>query len=166
VVDVAFGLTISTARTKQEPNEAYAESVTPSVPAPVRGAGVVVALEGLAALIFAIALVTGGIRGGDARIAFGTAGMLLLFGAAVLAAGRALWQGRRWGRGVAVFTQLLLLPVAYYDMLSGSQRPEFGVPLGVVALLTLGLLFSPLALKWAAHQSDSAKADNTGPDTR
>jgi hypothetical protein len=135
------------------------------VPAPVRGAGVVVALEGLAALIFAIALVIQGIRGGDARIAFGTAGLLLLFGAAVSAAGRALWLGRRWGRGVAVFTQLLLLPVAFY-MLSGSHRPELGIPLGIVALLTLGLLFSPLALKWAAYQSDSARADNAGPDTR
>ncbi|HUM00002.1 MAG TPA: hypothetical protein VLU24_11450 [Mycobacterium sp.] len=139
--------------------------MTPSVPAPVRGAGVVVALEGLAALIFAIALVIQGIRGGDARIAFGTAGLLLLFGAAVSAAGRALWLGRRWGRGVAVFTQLLLLPVAFY-MLSGSHRPELGIPLGIVALLTLGLLFSPLALKWAAYQSDSARADNAGPDTR
>ena len=135
------------------------------MPAPVRGAGVVVALEGLAALIFAIALVIQGIRGGDARITFGTAGLLLLFGAAVSAAGRALWLGRRWGRGVAVFTQLLLLPVAFY-MLSGSHRPELGIPLGIVALLTLGLLFSPLALKWAAYQSDSARADNAGPDTR
>ncbi len=137
----------------------------PSVPAPVRGAGVVVALEGLAALIFALALVIGGVRGGDAKIAFGAAGVLLLFGAAVGAAGWALWRGRRWGRGIAVFTQLLLLPVAYY-MLSGSHRPEFGIPLGVVALLTLSLLFSPLALKWAAYQSDSARSDNAGPDTR
>ena len=137
----------------------------PSVPAPVRGAGVVVALEGFAALIFAVALVISGIRGGDARTAFGTAGMLLILGAAVSAAGWALWRGRRWGRGVAVFTQLLLLPVAYY-MLSGSHRPELGIPVGVVALLTLGLLFSPLALKWAAYQSDSARADNAGPDTR
>ncbi|MGE5696386.1 MAG: hypothetical protein ACM4D3_14495 [Candidatus Sericytochromatia bacterium] len=138
--------------------------MTPSVPAPVRGAGVVVLLEGVAALIFAIALVISGISGGDAQVAFGTAGMLLVFGAAVSAAGWALWQGRRWGRGVAVFTQLLLLPVAYY-MLS-SQRPELGLPVGVVALLTLGLLFSPLAVKWAAAQSDSANADNSGPDTR
>jgi len=137
----------------------------PSVPAPVRGAGVVVLLEGAAAAIFAIALVIGGIRGGDARIAFGTAGMVLLFGAAVSAAGWALWLGRRWGRGVAVFTQLLLLPVAYY-MLSGSHRPELGIPLGIVALLTLGLLFSPLALRWASYQSDSARADNADPDTR
>jgi hypothetical protein len=141
------------------------EAVTPSVPAPVRGAGVVVLLEGFAALIYAIALVIGGIGGGDARIAFGAAGILLLFGAAVSAAGRALWLGRRWGRGVAVFTQLLLVALAYY-MLSGSHRPEFGIPLGIVALLTLGLLFSPLALKWAANQSDSASSDNAGPDTR
>ena len=37
--------------------------------------------------------------------------------------------GPALGPGAAVFTQLLLLPIAYY-MLSGSHRPEFGVPLG------------------------------------
>lgn len=125
----------------------------------------VVALEGLGALVFAIALAIAGIRGGDAGIAFGAAVLLVLFGVVVSAAGRALWQGRRWGRGVAVFTQLLILLLAYY-MLSGSHRPELGLPVGVVALVTLGLLFSPLALKWAAYQSDSASSDKSGPDTR
>jgi hypothetical protein len=127
-------------------------------------------LEGLVALLFAVALVIGGIRGAEARIAYGTAGWFVLVGAALSAAGWALWRGRRWGRGVAVFAQLLILPVAYY-MASGSQRPEFGVPLGVVALVTLALLFSGPALKWAAYQSGSAqsgaaRSDNAGPDTR
>ena len=89
----------------------------------------------------------------------------MLVGAALSAAGWALWRGRHWGRGVAVFAQLLILPVSYY-MLSGSHRPEFGLPLGVVALLTLALLFNGPALKWAAYQSDSARSDNSGPDTR
>ncbi len=139
--------------------------MTGSVPPVVRGTGVVVVLEGAAALLFAVALVIGGIRGGDARIAYGTAGWFVLVGAGLSAAGWALWRGRRWGRGVAVFAQLLILPVSYY-MLSGSHRPEFGLPLGVVALLTLALMFSGPALKWAAYQSDSANSDNSGPDTR
>ncbi|MBV9515671.1 MAG: hypothetical protein JO280_16775 [Mycobacteriaceae bacterium] len=139
--------------------------MTGAVPPVVRGTGVVVLLEGLAALIVAVALVIGGIRGADAKIAYGTAGWFVLAGAAVTAAGWALWRGRRWGRGVAVFVQLLLLGVAWY-MLSGSHRPEFGVPLGVVALLTLVLLFSGPALKWAASHQDSASSDNAGPDTR
>jgi len=153
----------------------YAEAVTPAVPPVVRGTGVVVVLEGLVALLFAVALVIDGIRGADARIAYGTAGWFVLVGAALSAAGLALWRGRRWGRGVAVFAQLLILPVSYY-MASGSHRPELGVPLGVVALITLALLFSGPALKWAAYQSGSAesgsaqsgsaRSDNAGPDTR
>jgi peptidoglycan/LPS O-acetylase OafA/YrhL len=139
--------------------------VTGPVPPVVRGTGVVVVLEGATALLFAVALVIGGIRGADAKIAYGTAGWFVLVGAAVLAAGWALWRGRRWGRGVAVFVQLLLLGVAWY-MLSGSHRPDFGVPLGLVALITLALLFSGPALKWAASQSDSASSDKAGPDTR
>jgi peptidoglycan/LPS O-acetylase OafA/YrhL len=140
------------------------------VPPVVRGTGLVVALEGLAALLFAVALVISGIRGGDARIAYGTAGCFVLMGAALGEAGRALWRGRRWGRGVAVFAQLLILPVAYY-MVTGSHRPEFGVPLGLVAVITLVLLFTGPALKWAAYQSDSAqsdsaRSDSAGPDTR
>jgi hypothetical protein len=131
----------------------------------VRGTGVVVLLEGLAAFIFAVALVIGGIRGADAKLAYGTAGWFVLAGTALSAVGWALWRGRRWGRGVAGVAQLLLGGVAWY-MLSDSHRPEFGVPLGVVALLTLTLLFSRPALKWAASQSDSASSDNAGPDTR
>jgi peptidoglycan/LPS O-acetylase OafA/YrhL len=139
--------------------------VAGSIPPVVRGTGVVVALEGVVALLFAVALVIGGINGTDAKVAYGTAVWFLLAGAAVSGAGWALWRGRHWGRGVAVFVQLLLLGVAWY-MLSGSHRPEFGVPLGAVALLTLGLLFSGPALKWAAHQPDSDNSDSADPDTR
>jgi hypothetical protein len=85
-------------------------------------------------------------------------------GSAVLAAGWALWTGRRWGRGIAVFAQLLLLPVAWY-MAVGSHQWLYGTPIAVVALVTLVLLFSPSALQWLGAQ-DSAKADNSGPDTR
>ena len=85
-------------------------------------------------------------------------------GAAVLAAGWALWAGRRWGRGIAVFAQLLLLPVAWY-MAVGSHQWLYGIPIAAVALVTLALLFSPSALQWLGAQ-DSASADNSGPDTR
>jgi hypothetical protein len=75
-----------------------------------------------------------------------------------------LWTGRRWGRGIAVFAQLLLLPVAWY-MGVGSQRWLFAIPIALVALATLVLLFSPSTLQWLGAQ-DSASADNSGPDTR
>jgi peptidoglycan/LPS O-acetylase OafA/YrhL len=142
----------------------YAWSVTYPPPTAVRWAGAVVALEGAAAVVVSIILVILGVSGGDAKVAFGTAGWFVLVGGGVLAAGWALGMGRRWGRGVAVFAQLLLLPVAWYMAVS-SHRPEFGIPVAIVALAALVLLFSPSAVRWAAGQ-DSASADSVDPDTR
>ena len=140
----------------------YAEQVTSHVPAVVRGAGVVVATQGLAAAGCAVFVLVGGT---ERRLALGTSVMFALIGAALLAAGWALWANRRWGRGVAVFAQLLLLPVAWY-MTTGSHLAVVGVPLGVLALATLVALFSPATLKWAAYQGDSASSESAGPDSR
>jgi len=128
---------------------------------------VVVALEGAALIGVAAVLVVRHVAGVEDQpwlSGYGTAGWFALMGAGVLTAGWALWTGRRWGRGIAVFAQLLLLPVAWY-MGVGSQRWLFAVPIGLVALATLVLLFSPSTLQWLGAQ-DSASADNSGPDTR
>jgi peptidoglycan/LPS O-acetylase OafA/YrhL len=132
----------------------------------VRRAGLVVAAEGIAALVVAVVLVIRGFAGADQRVVngFGTAGWFVLVGGGVLAAGWALWTGRRWGRGLAVFAQLLLLPVAWY-LTVGSKQLAFGLPVAVVALGTLVLLFSPTALRWAAGQPP-ASSDSADPDTR
>ena len=127
----------------------------------------VVALEGAALIGVAAVLVVRHVAGVEDQpwlSGYGTAGWFALMGAGVLTAGWALWTGRRWGRGIAVFAQLLLLPVAWY-MGVGSQRWLFAVPIGLVALATLVLLFSPSTLQWLGAQ-DSASADNSGPDTR
>ncbi|BCP01348.1 hypothetical protein MINTM018_41170 [Mycobacterium intracellulare] len=147
----------------------YAGAVTPpSAPTAVRRAGVVVAVQGMAALIVAVVLVVRGIAGADQHVANGlaTAGWFVLVGAGVIAAGRALMLGKRWGRGLAVITQLLLLPVAWY-LAVGSHQPGYGIPAGLVALVVLGLLFSPAAVRWAAgDQGDSASPANRDPDSR
>lgn len=108
-----------------------------------------------------------GIAGADQRVVngLGTAALFVVIGGVVLAAGRSLAIGRLWGRGLAVVTELLLLPVAWYLAVS-SHRPAFGIPAGVVALTALLLLFSPAALRWAGGQVDSASADNSAPETR
>jgi hypothetical protein len=140
--------------------------IVPS-PSTVRQAAVVVALEGIALIGVAAVLVVRHVAGVEDQpwlSGYGTAGWFALMGAGVLTAGWALWTGRRWGRGIAVFAQLLLLPVAWY-MGVGSQRWVFAVPIGLVALATLVLLFSPSTLQWLGAQ-DSASADNSGPDTR
>jgi hypothetical protein len=135
----------------------------------VRAAGVIVALQGVAALVVAAALVVRGIAGADQRVVngLGTAIWFVLVGAVVLAAGRALVVGKRWGRGLAVVTELLLLPVAWYVAV-GSHQPAFGIPVGIVALATLALLFSPAAVRWAAggDQAGPASSASRGPDSR
>jgi peptidoglycan/LPS O-acetylase OafA/YrhL len=140
-----------------------------ATPAQVHGAGLMVAVEGAVALVVAAVLVVRGIAGADQRVVngLGTAAWFVLVGAVVLAAGRALMVGKRWGRGLAVITQLLLLPVAWY-LAVGSHRPAFGIPAGIVALTVLVLLFSPAAVRWAAgkDQGDSANPASRGPDSR
>ena len=117
----------------------------------------------------ATVLVVRGLAGADQRVVngLGTAAWFAVIGGGVLAGGLALVAGKRWGRGLAVFTQLLLLPVAWY-LAVGSRRPEFGAPLAALALLILGLLFSGQAVRWAAErdQPGPASAARSGPDTR
>lgn len=144
-------------------------------PATVRAAAVLVGLQGAAGLIAAAAFVVRGLSGADRQIVngFGNAAWFGILGAIVTAAAWALWTGRRWGRGIAVFTQLLILPVTWYVGV-GSHRWIYGVPIAAVALAALVLLFSPATLRWlsysapsgSADSSDPASADNSDPDTR
>ena len=147
----------------------YADAVNPPAPTTVRAAGWIVAAQGVAALVVAAVLVVRGIAGADQHVVngLGTAVWFMLAGGVVLAAGRALVIGKRWGRGLAVFTQLLLLPVAWY-LAIGSHQPAFGIPVGVVVLITLILLFTPAAVRWAAggNQRGPASSANAGPDSR
>jgi peptidoglycan/LPS O-acetylase OafA/YrhL len=140
--------------------------VTVPSPTTVRQAAALVALEGAVGLLAAVVYVVSGFGGADepGLNKFGTAAWFAIIGGGVLAAGWALWTGRRWGRGVAVFAQLLLLPVAWYVAV-GSHQWLYGIPIAAIALITLVLLFSPSALQWLGAQ-DSASADNAGPDTR
>jgi peptidoglycan/LPS O-acetylase OafA/YrhL len=135
----------------------------------VRQAAVLVAVEGAVGLVAAVVYVVSGVAGPDepGLNKFGTAAWFAIIGAGVLLAAWALWTGRRWGRGIGVFAQLLLLPVSWYIAV-GSHQWLYGIPVAAVALITVGLLFSPSALQWLGAQDsrDSANADNSGPDTR
>ena len=141
----------------------------PAAPPAVRSAGWIVVLQGAAALVVAAVLVLRGLGGADQRVVngLGTAVWFAVVGGGVLAAGYALVAGKRWGRGLGVFTQLLLLPVAWY-LAVGSHQPVFGIPLGIVALTALILLFSPAAVRWAAggDQRGPANSASSGPDSR
>jgi len=129
----------------------------------------IVAVQGAAGLVVAVVLLLRAIGGAaDQRVAngFGTAVWFIVAGGAVLAAGWALLVGKRWGRGLAVFAELLLLPVAWY-LTVGSDRVLIGIPLAVMALTGLALLFSPAAVRWVSGaQPGPASAANSGPDSR
>lgn len=121
------------------------------LPPVVRYAGIAAGAQGVVAIVVAAVLVVRGLTGADQHIVngFGTAGWFAVMGAAVLAAGWALITGRRWGRGIAVFANLLLLPVAYYIV--AAHQPVYAVALGGVAIAVLVLLFSPPAVRWASR---------------
>lgn len=122
-----------------------------SVPRPIRLAGVSVAVQGGVGLVAAAILVIRALGGhhDDFASGYGLALWCALIGVGVLAGGLGLLRGKRWGRGIGVVAQLLLLPVAY-ALLTDSHQPFLGVPLGFWALGTLVALFSRDALEWAA----------------
>ncbi|MBS1694328.1 MAG: hypothetical protein JST91_19105 [Actinobacteria bacterium] len=136
----------------------------------VRYAGFLVAAEGIAALIIAVVLVVRGFEGADQRIVsgFGTAAWFLLIGSGVLAGGWALITGRRWGRGIAVFANLVLLGVAWYVFT--SHQLAYSIAVTALALMALVPLFSRQAQDWMADvrpgDQPSASSDNAGPDNR
>lgn len=136
------------------------------MPRALRVAGAVAAGEGILGLVMAVVLVArqAGGHHETAISGYGTAVWFAVMGGAVAAAGWALWTGRRWGRGVAVFANLLLLGVAWYVFTSGQLR--YAVAVSAVSITVLALLFSPSVLHWLAQPDSAANADSREPDTR
>lgn len=122
----------------------------------VRYAGFLVAAEAAAALVIAVVLAILASGGTDKHAqgfnSYGTAGWFAIMGAGLLAGGWALITGRRWGRGIGVFANLLLLGVAWY--LFTSHQMAYGIAVTLLALLTLGMLFSPSAVHWTTGRDD------------
>ena len=126
------------------------DPVGPTGPPPqVRIAGAIVALEGIAAVVFAVAL---GARAAAADLPFGfvlgEAGYFAVIGLALLGVGYGLLSGRRWARTPAIVTQLLLLPVVY-SLIGPSQQLLIGICTGVVVAGTFLLLISERSREWS-----------------
>jgi hypothetical protein len=145
------------------------EAALPGPPWQVRAAGVVVGLQGLAGVGFAVAL---GIRAFDETASMGAvlgeAGYFLVIGAALLLVGVGLLTGRRWARTPAIVTQLLLLPVVY-SLIGPSRQLLLGVLTGVVVVATFLLLISEASREWsmgldltAETRRDPTKDDPSG----
>ena len=73
----------------------------------------------------------------------------LSFFGVVAFAGVNMLRGKRWGRGPVIMLQMLLLPIAYYIFSAGQWL--WAIPVGVIALVGLGLSFHPRSLAWAAQ---------------
>ncbi|AFM16201.1 hypothetical protein Mycch_1399 [Mycolicibacterium chubuense NBB4] len=134
-------------------------------PRAVRIAGGIAVAQGTLAIVMAVVLTVRELAGHRevAISGYGTAVWFVIMGSAVIAAGWALWTGRRWGRGIAVFANLLLLGVAWYVFSSGQLL--YAVAVAAVSVAVLALLFSPPVLHWLGHP-DSASSESSEPETR
>ncbi|WP_327141804.1 hypothetical protein [Nocardia sp. NBC_01327] len=139
---------------EQNSGEQNVAPTTEVAPTTVRAAGVLVAVQGAAAVISGIVFAVMGVTGSahNAKNSYLTAGYAVIVGGAVLAAGLGLWRGRRWGRAIAVITQLLLLGVSWFMVT--SDRFDLAVPFAAVAIAGLVLLFAPASNRWMAAGYD------------
>ncbi|MGH3877801.1 MAG: hypothetical protein ACRDSK_12285 [Actinophytocola sp.] len=121
-----------------------------AAPSTIRGAGLLVGLQGLAGVAFAVALLVRAFGGASSagNNVYGQAGYFVVLGGGVVAVGVALLLGKHWARSPAVVVELLLLGVAWYAG-GPSGRPEIGVPVGVLSIVVLYLLFTVRSREWS-----------------
>jgi hypothetical protein len=123
----------------------------PAAPRPVRAAGVLVGLQGLAGVAIAVGLLVAAMRGSTGPVLWGPlAACLAGFGGILLVVGAKLVWGRRGARTPAIVAQLLLLGVCW-DAAGPSSQPAYGVPAAAFCVAVLALLFCPPALRWATR---------------
>jgi hypothetical protein len=130
--------------------EGQGDGGRPDGPPPqVRAAGVLVALQGLLGVGFAVLLaVRAAGAGAGAGAVVGEAAYFLLLGGALVAVGAGLVRGRRWARTPAIVTQLLLLPVVY-SLIGPSRQLLLGIAAGAVVFTAFMLLISERSRAWS-----------------
>jgi len=122
-------------------------------PTTVRGAGLLVVLQGLVGVVFAVALLVRAFSGAETiGNLYGEAAYFAVLGGAVLGCGVALFLGKRGVRGPITVIEILLLGVAWYAI-GPSDRPEYGIPVAAVSVLVLYLLFNVKARVWAEDRA-------------
>lgn len=122
-----------------------------AIPTPVRIAGWIAAAQGLIGVCFAVYLVIHaamGYREETVAISgYGTAGWFFAIAGPVMAAGLGLLWGKRWGRGLVILAELLIIGVAWYAA-SGSAQYLGAIVVGGTALVALFALFREESIEW------------------
>jgi hypothetical protein len=124
------------------------EGVTPDTPPPqIRVAGLLVGLQGVAAVAFAILV---GVQDSTLPLGsvLGEVGYFAVIGIALVFIGAALFTGRRGARTPAIVTQLLLLPVVY-SLIGPSRQLLLGIVAGIYVVVTFLLLISERSREWS-----------------
>jgi hypothetical protein len=103
-------------------------------PLTITVAAVLLALEALLALSYA-ALEVGQIRTSRPVVGVGVTILMAGFGLLLLLVARGVFLGRRWSRGPAVATQLILLPLAWGFV--GGRTTWVAVVLAALAIAVL-----------------------------
>jgi hypothetical protein len=131
-----------------------------AAPAAVRGAGVIVGLQGLTGVGFAVAVLVRALGGGSTPGSnlFGEAAYFAVLGAGVLACGIGLVLGKTWARTPSVVVEILLLGVAWYAI-GPSGRPDLGIPVAALGVLVLVLLFTARSRAWAMGEDANSRPD-------
>jgi hypothetical protein len=121
-----------------------------AAPPSVRGAGLVVSLQGLVGVGFAVAVLVRAIGGGSTPgdNLYGEAAYFAVLGAGVLACGLGLLLGKTWARTPSVVVEIILIGVAWYAI-GPSGRPELGIPAAALAVLVIVLLFTARSRSWS-----------------
>lgn len=136
------------------------EQAPAAAPPQVRLAGVLVGVQGLVGLGFAVVLVGRALTAKGTQLPVGDivgeAAYFVVIGAALVAVGIGLVTGRRWARTPAIVTQLLLLPVVY-TLLGPSRQLVLGVVVGVFVAGTFLLLISEASRTWSMGLDDAAR---------
>jgi hypothetical protein len=118
-------------------------------------AAALLALEGLVGFGYA-AISVGQIRMSRAAVGVGVAILMAAFGGLLLLVARGVFLGRRWSRGPAVATQLILLPIAW--SFRGGITTWVSVALALVAIVVLvGLLHPRSTAVFVGPAADSTQ---------
>jgi len=126
-----------------------------AAPPAVRGAGLLVTLQGLAGIGFAVAVLVRAINGGSTpgNNLYGEAAYFAVLGGGVLACGLGLLLGKTWARTPSVVVEIILIGVSWYAI-GPSGRPELGLPVAALAILVIVLLFTARSRAWALGEDD------------